>query len=85
MTVPLHLVGTGGQEGDSVFSARATQSRAPGSPVLETLDMPDFHISPQRSVQSNPWSPNKDETGDGVGGWGLLKQKKEGFGQVHRV
>ena len=58
-SVPLYLVGSGVQGRETVFSAIATQSRAPGTP--------DFCISPQQSVQSHPWTPNKDEAGDGVG------------------
>lgn len=64
-SVPLHLVGSGVQGRETVFSAIATQSRAPGTP--------DFCISPQQSVQSHPWAPSKDEPGDGVGVRGLVR------------
>lgn len=64
-SVPLHLVGTRVQGRETVFSAIATQSRAPA--------MPDFCISPQQSVQSHLWNPNKADAGDGVGVRGLVR------------
>ena len=53
----------------STYLLKGEAFRTPPHPFLQT----DFCISPQQSVQSHPWTPNKDEAGDGVGVRGLVR------------